>query len=1042
MPVATIFLGVPMQRFARSLLAIALFVLPCAALAESVSLDEARLAGERFLAERGVLAADWAALAPAGEWTAIERGGRVLGYLLPLAPAGHVLVSSIRELPAVKSYSPLSSFDPDQPDGYPAMVLEVLEASLRFLEESYGSLASLPPSAAPPENRASWERLLAGGPLPREANEDSVGPLLASDWAQSGVFNGDCPIGDGGGNCLVGCVATSAAQILNYWKYPATGEGSHTYHWDGDDSCGGEPAPEYLSANFMDGYDWDNILDSYGGGYNAAQAAAVSELNYEVAVAFEMNFGVCASGSYVASGATVYKNFFRYADGTVFVQRNLHTQDEWWARIRAELDVFPPRVSHYRINSHSIICDGYDENGGRFYHMNYGWGSGSSAWYALDNLYCPWNGCNYIVEAFVAGIEPEGYFTVVEPAGGLILHHGDSLPDVAWGGSGGSDVVIDLYRGDEFVTRLSDWTANDGGETPAGAIDAAWGTGSQFRIKVVDDGLEFGYSAQFGIYGADVWADVTSGPLGDANSGQGVAWGDCDGDGWPDIYLANGGSQGNHLFGNVAGSFSDITAPPLDLSGYAFAVAWADIDNDGDLDLFAGEGNSSPNHLYRNDGGAFVEISSGPFAQSASTLGCAFADYDNDGLIDLYLVNTFAPDQLLHNEGGGVFADATAPPLGNAAYGRSAVWGDYDGDGDQDLYLVHNDSNKLYRNEGGGSFSDQSVAMGVNDGEHGYGAAWGDYDNDGDLDLYLTNDGPNRLLRNDGFGFTDVATPTLADAGRGTGVAWADYDLDGWLDLYLVKRGQNLLFRNDGGNFIDSTDPLLADQNDGVGAAWCDYDGDGDPDLYISNADAGNRLFQNDNSNGNHWLAVELVGSDSNRMAVGARLVAQVGGLTLTRQIGGDTGLYSQSELTVLFGLGSETLVTQLDIHWPGGDVETLNDLAADRRIVVEQESANTAVPAGAAGSLRLLANVPNPFNPKTAVRFSLAADGAVLLEILDPEGRRVRRLVAGAALRAGEHSVSWDGRNDAGELVASGIYFTRLVAGGRVRTGKMTLLK
>jgi len=763
-----------MKRILPALLC-AFVILPnLNAVAETVGLDEARLAGERFLAHRLSRGLDpgWTAGARVAEMTPLERDGRPIGYLLSVEPQGHMIVSALRELPAVKAFSSRTNFDPAQADGYPALVQEVMDATLRFLEESYGSLESLPAEAAPARNRATWTWLLEGGPSPRDT--EIVGPLLVTDWHQTGPFWDDCPPGDGG-QCLVGCVATSGAQILKYWRYPDYGNGNHSYYWTGDNSCGGSTNGMQLSATFSDPYDWDYVLDSYASGYTPFEAAAVAELNYEVAVAFNMDFGHCASGTYVTLGETVYSDYFRYAEGAEMINRGNHTAEGWWQAIRHELDALPPRVMHYRINSHSIICDGYMDDGAWYYHMNYGWGGSADAWYALDNVYCPWEGCSYMVEGMVIGIEPEGYFTVSAPAAGEIWTHSEEPGQVTWYGSSAANVVLDLYSGDNFVTRLVDWTVNDGAELPPGPVDPAWGTGSQYRVKVVGDDDRFGWSEYFGIYGAAVWADASAAPLDNAGNSKGVAWGDCDGDGLPDIYLSNY-LDSNRLYGNEgAGLFTDLTEAPLGDIGYCLSVAWADFDNDDDLDLCVAKTNGAPNLLFRNDGDAFVDVSAGPLGEDSFTSDVAWADYDGDGLVDLYLTNVYQADRLLHNEGGGVFSDATVLPLGNEGWGRSATWADYDGDGDGDLYLVRSSSNKLYRNEGAGVFTDVSLASGLVDGGNGFGAAWADYDNDGDLDVYVANECANTLYRNEGEGScSDVTAPPLDESGATRGGTWGD----------------------------------------------------------------------------------------------------------------------------------------------------------------------------------------------------------------------------------------------------------------------------
>jgi hypothetical protein len=1024
------------RRLLLALLTLATLAGPAlAASATPIGHAEALRAGEVWLSDRQERdpAAAGARIVASLPWA---HQGRLLGWRLSLAPQGHILVSAARELPPIKAFSFTTDLEPADADGYAALLRETLALTLERLSAEGAPAPGRDPAAD--RARDAWTALLAGAaPAPREA---PVGPLVTSNWHQGAPFNDDCPAGDGG-TCVVGCVATSAAMILKYWNYPSAGSGSHSYQWGGDDSCGENVGGGLLSADYSDGYAWQDILVSYSSGYSSAQASAAAELNYEVAVAFDMDFGVCASGSYVNLGETVYETYFRYAPGASFINRSQHSADAWWARLRQELDAVPPRPMHYRITSHSIICDGYQEDAGaRYYHMNYGWGGGQNIWYALDEVYCPWSGCDYLAEGMVVGIEPLGYFSVSTPAAGSVWTHGEPLGAVNWAGASGSAVVLDLYAGAAFVARLADWSANDGSETPVGTVDAAWGTGDDFRIKVVGDDGRFAWSPAFGVFGAGAWTDISAGPLADAGNGQGVAWGDADGDGRPDLHLSNSGSP-NRLFANQGdGSFTSAGAPPLDVSGLSRGAAWADIDNDGDLDLYLARTSGQANFLFRNDGGgSFADITAGPLGGADYTSDIAWGDYDDDGFVDLYVANAYAPDRLLRNQGDGSFADATAPPLGDAGWGRSAAWVDADGDGDRDLYLVRQSANVYYRNEGNGSFGNQTAATGLGDAGNGYGAAWADYDNDGDLDVYVVNEGANRLYRNDGAHFVNVTTPPLDDAGSGRGAAWADVDADGWLDLYLVNSGGSKLFKNQGdGSFSDATHPVLGAAGAGNGAGWADIDADGDLDLYVAYGDGPNRLLRNDTAGG-HWLAVDLVGTASNRLGLGARVTAVAGPLRVTRSLGGDAGYLSRNAPTLHFGLAAATAVDTLIVHWPSGIESRLHGIAADQRLTIEETS--TAVDS-APLAIALLGAHPNPFNPRTEIRFSLAAPTAVALGIFDLGGRRLRRLLAGETQGAGTHALTWDGRDDAGRPLASGVYLIQLRAGGRSASQKLVLLK
>ncbi|MCP4548537.1 MAG: hypothetical protein GY835_18935 [bacterium] len=1003
-----------------------------------VGIDQAQSVGLNFIHER-IERGDADRAVTAGRCSPLYSDGHLIGYHLPLRPRGHLILSPLTEMPPIKAYSFECDFDPDLEVGYTALIRDVLRTTLTFLTENYGDLNDLPAEVDQAGNRSGWARLLTGERSLRE--EITVGPILTSSWHQSGPYNDDCPTGDGG-TCVVGCVATSGAQILHYWKYPPNGEGQHSYTWAGDTSCGGHTGGGVLTAVFADDYSWESILDSYNAGYTEAQARAVAELNYEMGVACNMDYGVCGSGASGSIIDTIYTDYFRFAGTVEHIDRGLHSAEEWFARIRGEMDALPPRPMHYLIHTHSIICDGYRiQDGLPYYHMNYGWGGSQNVWFALDNVYCPWTGCNYMSESMAVGLEPLGYFQVPAPAVD-VLNHGEPLPEVHWIAAPGDSVTIALYRGNELVTLLTGKTLNDGSEQPLGVVQSAWGTGARYRIKVVsDNGFAFGWSADFGIYGVGAWVDVAEGALADDGNGQSVAWGDFDGDGLVDLYLANS-EQSNHLLRNLGdGEFDDVTTAPLAVVAHSRGAAWADIDNDDDLDLYLACTANDANHLFRNDGTAFVDIGTGLLSDTAFSMDPAWGDYDGDGLVDLYCTNVYAADWLLHNDGEGLFSDATTAPLGDGGYCRSANWCDYDDDGHLDLLLITSAGGTLYHNLGDGFQVPAGLPLGA--GYNAFGGAWADMDNDGDQDLYLGVNGSNRLLRNDGEGnFVDISSGILGDAGNCRGVAWGDFDNDGLLDLYVVNQGENILLRNGGaGVFTNSTDMLLGDPGDGNAAAWADMDNDGDLDLYLVNGDGPNRLFRNDLQNGHHWLQLNLRGNGSNHAAIGARVTLWSGGVMQNRQVGGDAGYASFNSLRVEFGLGGAAVVDSVRVEWPGGGIQLITNPEIDRCHEIE-EGEMTAVAEMSDPPFRLAANYPNPFNPATEIRFNLPRNAVVRLAIYDLQGGLVSTLIDGVDFENGDHSCMWTGRDDSGHPVASGVYFCHLSAGGGEESRKMTLLK
>ena len=477
----------------------------------------------------------------------------------------------------------------------------------------------------------------------------------------------------------------------------------------------------------------------------------------------------------------------------------------------------------------------------------------------------------------------------------------------------------------------------------------SWGTGfgedGYFKLGYG----ECGFTAPRGA-GLDVdWVDVTAGPLGDSAATNGVAWGDYDGDGDPDLYLATGGGPDRLLRNDGAGAFTDVTNPPLGQTGSGTGAAWGDYDNDGDPDLYVAVEDGA-NRLYRNDGGSLIDVTAPPLGDAAPGMGVAWGDYDRDGLLDLYLVNSGA-NRLFRNLGGGSFADATAPPLDDAGDGRGAAWGDHDDDGDLDLYVAnHTSGNKLFENLGGGLFADATSSP-LDDTARSTGVAWGDLDNDGDLDLYVANaDADNRLFRNLGGGSFADAHGAGECPGASCGVTWADFDNDKDLDLYVGNDGEpNLLLLNYGsGTLTSDDDRVTKDPGHARAVAWADYDGDGDLDLYVANNAEENRLFRNDSSGPNHWLQVALEGLVSNRGGIGARITIAAPGYERTRELSAGSGFFSQNQSIAAFGLGSIAAVDSVVVRWPSGLRNVLRDVAADQVVTIVENLAPSA-PGGVA---------------------------------------------------------------------------------------------
>ena len=383
----------------------------------------------------------------------------------------------------------------------------------------------------------------------------------------------------------------------------------------------------------------------------------------------------------------------------------------------------------------------------------------------------------------------------------------------------------------------------------------------------------------------------------DLISGTGCAWVDYDQDGYVDLFVADFDGS-NHLYHNERnGTFTAVTTGIIVNEGASgsYGVAWGDFDNDGYPDLFVGNGYGigQTNFLYRNNGnGTFSKITNDPIVSVKGHFsGCAWGDYDRDGFVDLFVGNDLSGASVLyHNEGGSTFTRInSAPTLASDAVG--VAWADFNNDGWPDLFVANGfgtdfKASYLYANFGGVQFQRvlspnfPSASLGST------GIAWGDYDNDGFPDVFVTSDGsnaePNQLYHNNGTGtFSRVTSGSIVtDPARdgSIGAAWADYDNDGHLDLFIGNRGQvkNSLYHNNGnGTFTQIvTGPIVEDgeQDNNGGCAWGDYDNDGFLDLYVSNLgptreSTGHGYLYHNTGNSNAWLKVRCVGTVSNRFA-------------------------------------------------------------------------------------------------------------------------------------------------------------------------------
>ncbi len=540
-----------------------------------------------------------------------------------------------------------------------------------------------------------------------------------------------------------------------------------------------------------------------------------------------------------------------------------------------------------------------------------------------------------------------------------------------------------------------------------------------------------------------------------------AAWIDVDGNGFEDLFVGNPGRKRNFLFLNDGGSFVEVTSgETVTEEASTFSAGWADFNNDGLSDLFIANAANENNVFYLNLGGAaFTRVDEDIVANDGgNSLGCCWADYDNDGYVDLYVANTSNSVNFLYrNLNGTAFAKvAQGEIVTEALTSFGCSWSDYDNDGDADLFVANSGANSLFENNGDGTFEKNLSGAVAGDQENSRGGSWGDFDNDGDFDLYVTNLGPNTLYENKGDGSFDrlAAAVFAGENSDSRGAGWADYDNDGNLDLFVGNAGEDRLILNPGsGDGIAFPLAEVVGQSGTTNAvASADFDNDGDLDIFLADfTSSSNNVLLENTSERHNWLQVKCIGVMSNKAAIGTRVRLKSsisGGRWQMREVSSQTGFSSQNGLIASFGLARVNIVDSLLVQWPSGRQSTLTGLAVNQLVTISEDSAVTSVadpPPLAPSQFSLGQNFPNPFNPGTTIQYRLpegfGTGTPVLLQIYNIKGQLVRTLVDQQQL-PGLHTVRWNGTDESGRLLGSGLYVYRLALPGVTAHRKMLLLK
>jgi hypothetical protein len=461
-------------------------------------------------------------------------------------------------------------------------------------------------------------------------------------------------------------------------------------------------------------------------------------------------------------------------------------------------------------------------------------------------------------------------------------------------------------------------------------------------------------SALYHNNGDGTFSDVTekAGVAAENHYGQGVAVGDYDNDGYPDLYVTGYGSAILY-HNNGDGTFTEVTkkAGVADEAGWSTSAAWIDYDRDGYLDLVVANyiewsaknnlwcGEHRPGYrsychpgnykgqkikLYHNNhDGTFTDVSdsSSVGKPEAKGMGVVVADFNNDGWPDIVIANDSWPNFLFINKHDGTFQDVSflsgiaASEDGRYEAGMGIDAADVYGDGTQHIYITHLDFelNRLYRNNKDGTFTDATFSSGIGNKAilySGVSMKFIDYDNDGWPDIVQLN---GAMVDNVQLYHSEVTYK------------------EPLLMFHNLGKGQ---FEKipDGALGPDFSRPIA-----GRGIASADFDNDGDIDLAINNRGDYPMLLRNDGGNTNHFLEVLLIGTKSNRDGFGASLKIAAGDWTHIEQSKGGMSYMSASDPRILFGLGKRTKIDSLEITWPSGQIDRLKDLPIDKIIAIKE---------------------------------------------------------------------------------------------------------
>ncbi len=1035
----------PCRRTALIALFAVVLLLPLDAGATAVDDAEAQTVARNWAAYIARETDGWAGVSDPGiasDARLQSDDGRLLARVFTVSPDGFVVVPALRELPPVKLYAETGSFDADAVHGLVQLVRERLDEQVAVFVDRYGSVnaSSTRDDIFPTHHRSAWERLSVApavfNELLRRGDAPALrgsGPLLTTSWHQQWPYNADCPMGDGG-RCLAGCVAIGTAQVMNYHAWPPNGFGQHTYWWSGDGPVPGDS----LSAVFSDDYDWSGSNDG------------LAEICYEVGVAYEMQYGHNASHSGLASGPHVLTSYFRYDDSISYEHGSDYSSTQWFQLIQSEINSGRPMP--YSFPGHALACDGWRVwSSEDQIHLNYGWGGSMNGWYAVDDIYG--HAGNHTSEHLIKNMVPDpaiilnaagtGDYPSIQAA---IDAAGQGqtikLQDGIYTGSGNCDVsfcgkaltvrsqsrdpdvcivhaqgsVLNEHRGFLFLSgegpasRLEDVTVR-GGWSPDGGAGIACHTSSPTieGCLILDNTAP--YAAGVVCYEAD--PTITNCTIyGNHGGGIGVIAAfpqvtntiiTANTDTFAVVCLEGGVPQlaCTDVWGNPEGDWTECIEDQLELNGNIsadpiFCAPWDTV-----LTL------STPSECLPANNSCGVLM--GAFGE-----GCS--------------------DYIVYPDGSGYFSTIQSA-VDVAVDGASILLADgvFSGAGNRDVDVIGKWVNIRSVSE------DPTLCI---------------------IDCSDAGRAPHRALayRSSGYPASQLVGITITGGHMPGGDGGA-----------VLVGNAGAVYMNDcilRGNEAARGGAAAADSSAQLQLHACEFSRNA--------ADEGGAVWSRDSNLG---LTICTVAENTAELGSGLSLSG---------------GSFSAIQSIIAFGAPGEAVAGVAvspefdcsDVYgnqggdWVGciagqdgidgnrsNDPLFCNPAGCDYTIAEDSPCLDlteclftvgpqigcygigcmqSGVPSDAPAErpdLALLQNIPNPFNPSTAIGYLLPSKGHATLAVYDIAGRRVATLVDEMKL-AGRHSMVWDARNEAGERVASGVYFARLECDGAGDSRRLVVLK